>query len=774
MRKLAVLSLACLTIAALAAAVLAADSRAAEPSAAAWAARPWAGNVVVPQARAFALPNVRAVEITGVEARVEILEQAATTTLDISLRNPGGARAEAELAVPVPEGAVVRGFSFQGAAKEPTARLLPREEADRTYRQIVASMRDPALLEFIGCNLIRSSVFPVEPGGAQKVRLVYEQVLRADGDRVDYLIPRTQSLEYSVPWDVLLTVKAKRAIATVYSPSHRLETVRAEARAVTVRLSAEARTEPGPFQLSYLLERAAGGPSASLLAYPDPKTGGGYFLLLAGLPPRADGAAGREAPGIRREVTVVLDRSGSMGGEKMEQARKAALQVLEGLAEGEAFNVIAYNEGVSPFADRPVAKNAESIAAVRKFIARIAPSGGTNIHDALVEALRPKPAEGMLPIVLFLTDGLPTVGTTSESAIRELAEKGNPHKRRIFTFGVGTDVNAPLLDRIAADSRASATYVLPREDVEVKVGQVFRRLYGPVLAGPELAVLGRDDRPARDRLSDVLPARLPDLFDGDQLVLLGRYSGTEPVTFVLSGQGEGRRRTFRFAFDFEGATTRNAFVPRLWASRRIAVLVEAIRAAGADGAAAATVTADPRMKELVDEIVRLSTEFGILTEYTAFLAREGTDLGDRGALVAEARGNLDARAVRTRSGQAAVNQSLNLDHQSKQSWGNRRNAFYDANLNRVSVANVQQVGDLAFYRQGDRWVDGRVASGEKPARAARTVEFGSAEFAKLVEALARDNRQGAVALGGELVVKVGDEVVLVKGPGKAGKSGKGE
>jgi hypothetical protein len=326
-------------------------------------------------------------------------------------------------------------------------------------------------------------------------------------------------------------------------------------------------------------------------------------------------------------------------------------------------------------------------------------------------------------------------------------------------------VNAPLLDKIAQETRAAAAYVLPKENVEVKVAQVFRRLYGPVLAEPELAILGADDKPARGRVADLLPARLPDLFDGDQLVLLGRYTGTEPLTFVVSGQGQGRKRTFRFTFGFDGATTRNAFVPRLWASRRIAVLVDAIRAAGAAGPGA---PADPRNKELVDEIVKLSTEFGILTEYTAFLAREGTNLGDRGALFAEAADNLRTRAAQTRSGAGAVNQSLNYSFQSSQSYDNRRNSYYDANLNRVSVANVQQVGDLALYRQGNRWVDSRVASADQAARPTRTVEFGSADFAKLVEAMARENRQGAVALGGELVVKVGDEVVLVKGPEKSG------
>ncbi len=147
--------------------------------------------------------------------------------------------------------------------------------------------------------------------------------------------------------------------------------------------------------------------------------------------------------------------------------------------------------------------------------------GGTNIHDALLESLRPAPAEGTLPIVLFMTDGLPTIGQTSEASIRDLARQHNPHHKRIFSFGVGVDVNTPLLEKIAYENRGFTTFILPAEDVEVKVGRVFDRLKGPVLADPELTIGGDGPR----RVSALIPDRLPDLFEGDQIVLLGQYRG---------------------------------------------------------------------------------------------------------------------------------------------------------------------------------------------------------------------------------------------------------
>jgi len=739
--------------------------------------RPLTSCIVVPQARAFVIgaagvptPPTSPIQITLVDAAVSIVEQAATTTLDISLVNTTRERREAELVVPVPDGAVVRGFTFQGAASEPSAQVLPRDDARRIYESIVAKVRDPALLEFIGFNLIRSSVFPVDAGGTQKVRLVYENLLTADGDRVDYVLPRSESLEYLVPWTVSVSVRAKEAIATIYSPSHDLVTTRASASHVTAQLSGRAGGEPGAFRLSYLVERD--GISASLFAYPDPKIGGGYFLLLAGLPSRPTPAAGAEK--IRREVTLVLDKSGSMSGEKIEQVREAALQVIAGLEDGEFFNILPYANSVEAFAAQPVEKNSESEKRAREYVKSIRPGGGTNIHDALLEALRQKPTPSTLPLVLFLTDGLPTVGRTSETAIRELATKANAYERRIFSFGVGVDVNTPLLDKIAVETRAVATFVLPREDVEVKVASVFRRLSGPVLAAPKLALLAAGGAVVTDRVSDRLPARLPDLFDGDQLVVLGKYRGDEKLHFRLQGNYVGKERSFEFQFGLDKATTRHAFVPRLWASRQIAVLVEAIRdlGAGSPGAVGSigslvgspAAIDDPRLRELVGEIVRLSTEFGVLTEYTAFLAREGTDLTRRQLVLDTAFENCRSRAIGTRSGAASVNQELNKLSMQNQKSLNFGNFYCDDKLDHVAVAGVQQVSDLAFFRRGNQWIDSRLITDAEKRKEARTVVFGSAEFLALARRLAAEGRQGSIALRGDILLAVDGETVLVQGP----------
>jgi Ca-activated chloride channel family protein len=731
------------------------------------------------------------VTLTAVNAEVRVNDQVASTTLVMTLANSGSAPQEAQVLVPVPDGAAVRSFGVDSLGPEPTAKLLPRDEARRIYQSIVSSMRDPGLLEFINCSLIRSSVFPIPANGTNTVRLTYEVLLPADGDRIDYILPRTESLTPSgVTWTLSIDIRSRRPISTVYSPSHDLVTERIDAGHVVVKATAQSAANPGSFRVSYLHQPLGkGGVSATLLTYPDPELGpdAGYFLLLAGLP----AARPDDLKPVKREVTIVIDRSGSMRGEKMDQAREALRQVIEGLADGEYFNIIDYSDSIASFSERPVAKSSETTAKARDYIKGLRANGGTNIHDALIEALRQEPTPGTLPVVLFLTDGLPTVGQTGEVAIRDAAVAANKAGRRVFTFGVGYDVNAPLLTGLARASRAASTFVLPEENVEVKVGQVFRRLSGPVFDTPKLTVVVAGNGEVVPRpIRELQPGVLPDLFEGDQLVVLGQYTDSSARRLVIEGNFLGQPRRFEFAFDASKATTRNSFVPRLWATRKIGALIEQIRQAGADGHApgAPAPTSDPRTKELVDEIVRLSIRWGILTEYTAFLATEAQyapgrpvdpmsllspagrgrtrPLGtrfDSAGVYAAAAGELAAKAAGARLGKEAVNQDVNLGYQTAATCENKLNEFLDADMRKVTVTSVCQVADRTLFQRGPRWVDARILDKETEAPET-TVAFASDEYNRLVDELARDNRQGLLALGGDVYMLYKGQRVLVKGP----------
>ena len=638
---------------------------------------------------------------------------------------------------------------------------------------------------------MKSSVFPVPANGEQVVSLTYEQVLPTDGDRIDYAFPRSGSLGRSgVTWTMHATIQAPRPISAVYSPTHDLVTERISP--TKVRVTAPSAGAGGTLAFSMLLE-SADGLSATMLAYPDPELAdAGYFLLLAGLPP----VAPEDVKPVMREVTLVIDRSGSMRGEKIEQVREAALQVLAGLEDGEAFNIIDYSDSVEAFSDAPVLKSAESMKQAEAYLASLKATGGTNIHDALLEALRPEPREGFLPLVLFLTDGLPTVGVRSESAIRDAVAGSNAHARRIFTFGVGSDVNAPLLTNIASTSRATTTFVLPDEDVEVKVGQVFRRLSGPVLALPELTAIDADGEPVARHVRELLPGALPDLFEGDQLVLVGRFTPEvgDRLRLKLSGEYFGDPRSFEFSFDTSKATVRNANVPRLWASRKIGALIDEIRQAGANGHMPGDEPAlsDARMKELVDEIVRLSIRWGILTEYTAFLAvpeddmRENidaftTNFGLGGAPAPGAAGAELARdaavyslrrSQRARAGMDAVRQEENVQRgflNTTQSVNALDNSVqigflgFEEGESEKLAANVNIVADQTFFNQSDRWIQAELVEAEDQ-EPAEIIEYGTDAYEKLIDELVDEGRAGLLAMRGEILMIRGGRNVLVRGP----------
>ncbi len=715
-------------------------------------------NVIIPQGRVICYPCPRPipqpVQISGVSVNVNIQQQIATTTMEISLRNDAPRPQEAQMLVPVPDGATIRSFGFDGVSKEPNAKILPKAEAEAIYRSIVNKLRDPALLEFAGYNLVRSSAFPIQPNKIQKVTLVYENLLPADGERIDYVLPRSESFaSQSIPWQITVEIDAKQPISTVYSPTHLITTTRVGKDRARISLGDNTRLEPGSFRLSYLTEK--NGLTATLLAYPDASIGGGYFLLLAGVPATRP----EKSVSIKREVTIVIDRSGSMAGEKIEQARAAALQVVNALEDGESFNIIDYSDSVASFAEKAVVKNSTTIEEARAYIRRIRDGGGTNIHDAMIEALRPQPTAKTLPLVLFLTDGLPTVGERSEAGIRNAVKNANKFNRRIFSFGVGFDVNAPLLNAMATEARGASTFVLPKEDVESKVSQVFRRLSGPVLSDPKLTMFDPKGEITTRAVKDLLPNELNDLFEGDQLVLLGQYQGEAPLRFKINGNYLGTPRSFEFKFNVDNATTRNSYVPRLWANRKIAYLIDQIRQMGADRN-----QSSGRTKELVDEIVRLSTKFGILTEYTSFLATEEAarlSVAGRNSIALD---GVQDNAMKIRSGAGAVSQEMNVNAQKSQATMNRSNTFYDQKMKRVEINSVQQIADRTFFRRNNQWIDAQLMEGDKAIKADIEIEFGSEAFDKFVTQLVKEGRQGILALGSDTLLMLDGVTVLIKLP----------
>ena len=279
--------------------------------------------------------------------------------------------------------------------------------------------------------------------------------------------------------------------------------------------------------------------------------------------------------------------------------------------------------------------------------------------------------------------------------------------------------------------------------------------------------LDEDGEVTTRAVREALPERLPDLFEGDQLIVLGRYLGDAPLRFRLEGRHLGEWTSFRFDLGVDRADPRSAFVARLWATRKIAYLVDQIRQAGArDGATplelGVNLFSDPRYAELAEEILRLSTEFGILSEYTSFLATEGTDLTAWDGLIRACNGELDRRAVRTRFGEGAVSQGRNFNDRKLQASLNLDNRYWNDRNELVGTSAVRQVSDRAFFLRSGQWIDSQLIYEQQDFAPEETVLFGSAEHTALLATLAAEGRQGLLSLPGEILLYHGGKRVLVQ------------
>lgn len=729
-------------------------------------------NIILPQRRVIRPADRMVRQAVGMEkvnARILVNGRSAVTTLELNVRNDGSSPAEAELLLPVPEGVVVKGFYYGDGKTAWQASLMPAAEARRLYDRIVARRKDPALLEFAGYGAIRTSVFPVPPRSSVKLGVVYEELLTPTEHRLDYVLPRTEALSGGVPWTVRVELApGKDGPGNVFTPSHQMERHELEDGTVVLTL-AEERMNPGPFRLSWLetrsrKEESHAAPDTSIYASPDAEGGkNGYFLAMVG----KDGNPG--ANSILREVTLVLDRSGSMRGEKLASMKEAAKRIVSGLNPGERFNIITYNEGVNLFEAAPVEKNAASEKAAHAWLDAVVARGGTNVHEALSSALAQPSHEGMLPVVLFLTDGLPTIGRTSEKDIVALAGEGNKAERRIFTIGVGEDVNAPLLRHMAEISGGLPSYVLSGENLEVKLAQVFRRLYGPVFRKVRYTVCSPDGKEQPGRVQDAIPSgTLPDIYSGTPAVLAGRYIGTE--RFLIRGTCVDRNneeRAFSIVVDPRRiASMKDDFVARLWAARKIGSLETALMDMGDTFSGTGMRGTNPKTAELVEEIMRLSRDFGIMSSAASFFADDGSSGPWRREHVlpgSSPRGGLVGRVMQeSREGLDAIALQENAVAKKKELTLNKYNVQMDRRGRTVSFGHTAQIAQNGYFNRNGVWMESTVLSLPDGGRAVKTVQAGTPEYAAVADRLVKTNRQGLLALDGSVMLLLDGETVLMQ------------
>jgi Ca-activated chloride channel family protein len=716
-------------------------------------------------------------EVNAVKVATKVNDQVAVTTVDQEFFNPNNARLEGTFIFPVPKGAQLDRFAMEIDGKKVEAELLAADKARTIYEDIVRRAKDPALMEYSGRDLFKVRIFPIEPNAKKRITIRYTQLLKADAGLIAYELPLNTAKYSSKPIksvSVKLDLETSRSLKSIYSPSHAVEIKRDGPNRATVGYEASDVAPDTDFALYFSPEQDEVG--INLLTH---RVAGedGYFLLLA-----SPGVDVKESKLVKKDVVFVLDTSGSMAGKKLEQAKKALLFCVENLNDGDRFEIVRFSTETEPLFDRLSDTTHHNRTRANDFIKGLKPIGGTAIDDALKQALAysdgrsrreealTKPASERLVtsspalmdrpfVVIFLTDGLPTIGTTDEQQILDGVKKASGGNVRVFCFGIGNDVNTHLLDNITEQTCATSQYVLPDEDLEVKLSNFYAKIKEPVLANPTLKFTGDM------RTTKLYPSPLPDLFKGEQLVLVGRYLGKGESAAVIEGTVNGESRKFATDVKFPSESGDNDFIPRLWATRRVGYLLDEIRLRGEN-------------KELKDEVTDLARQYGLVTPYTAYLiledeARRGVPLALQSMpqlreerLAMDAMKDLSTRYEADRSGGLAVNASrANQYFKSAGNVAEASSGFADANRSLAYsapvaatapagamgggvagtvtmgnsavintdarsagqfVQNAQFVNGRNFFQNGNQWVDSEVQQSQQMRRL--RLQFNSKEY----------------------------------------------
>ncbi len=710
-------------------------------------------------------------KIKQLDVQARLVDQVAQVRVSQSFVNTGSQQLEVSFVFPLPYDGAIDQMTLMIDGKEYPAKLLGADEARRLYESIVRKNKDPALLEWMGTGMFKTSVFPVPPGATRTVSLRYSQICRKQEGLTDFLFPLSTAKYTShavESVDVRLTIESQEAIKNVYSPTHAVQIQRPDGRHATVTYSVKNEVPGSDFRLLYDVGRET--VSTRVLSYRPSGDQEGYLLLLAS--PKIQASDKNQA---KKTVVFVLDRSGSMSGQKIEQVRSAMKFVLNNLHAGDLFNIVAYDGEVQAFRPELQRYNDATRRDALGFVEGLFAGGSTNIDAALRAALGQLQDSRQPSYVVFLTDGLPTTGVTNERAIAEAARLANKVRARLFTFGVGYDVNSRLLDTLVRDGHGQSFYVRPNENIEENVSRLYRRIESPVMTNVKVEFAFDEMRTeAGPPVTQVYPKGTFDLFAGEQLVLVGRYKKFGAAKVVVSGSVDGKTQKFTFPAKLVERSSDEslAFIEKLWAVRRIGEILDELDLKG-------------KNDELVKELVELSTRHGILTPYTSFLADENTRVHDLTVNTREAGRRLqslgDASGVsgvaqRAYKGQMQrAQQAPTAEHLASQSFKKDSDAMgmmmapaasmmpgmagsgrpakarpAAANLGgmggvsatpptepaigggaaremKAAEQTVRNVGNRAFYRRGGQWVDSTLTETQQQ-KATRVKQYGKEYF----------------------------------------------
>lgn len=646
---------------------------------------------------------------------VTINNQAAQTYVDETFVNDGDPLLEGTYIFPLPEDAAISDFAMYIDGVRLDGQVLDKDQARQIYEDIVKRQRDPALLEYIGRSLFKARIFPIAPHSEKRVEISYAQVLKNDNGLVKYVYPLSTEKFSAAPLgsvSINIELKSNQELKAIYSPSHKISVARSNDFNASVGYEDTNVKPDRDFVLYYSV--SGSDVDATLLTYKPDNSTDGFFLLL--VRPRV---SVEEKNVVAKDVIMVLDTSGSMQGEKIVQAKDALKYVLGELKPDDRFNIVSFSTGIVPFASsmQPALARGEA----ENFVERLDASGSTDINRALLTALDDADPERPT-IVIFITDGLPTVGETDVQRILSNVDRAAPSNVRLFSFGVGDDVNTVLLDSLSEKHRGTSAYVRPGEAIDETVSGFYKKVSTPVLS--DLAL----DWGAM-QVMDSYPYPLPDLFAGSQLVLAGRYKQGGPATLTIKGNVNGEQKSYSFQdlnFATEGG---DSLVAPVWATRKIGYLLSQIRLNGEN-------------KEAVDEIVELAIRYGIVTPYTSFLIQEDRDVlspAGRSSAVQDAQAQFAPAAAPTSGAKAVI-----------LSQANRTLKEADS-TSAESSALIKTVGDKTFLFRNGVWID---TTYDRDSTETTKLPFGSKEYFQVLDLQPEWGKY--LAVGDKVIFVVGD------------------
>jgi Ca-activated chloride channel family protein len=686
----------------------------------------WACGSIIPKKPT---PQPYTIKYEAIDVKVD--NGIATTIVEQDFINETGGILEATTVFPLPEGAVVKDFATWLGNERLEGKLLDKSQARFLYEDIVRKMKDPALLQIGNNDAFTAKLYPIPPGGEKRIRFEYTQVLPYDNGIYKYsYVLRTASLSKK-PLQVLkfrIVIHSKTRLGTIYSPSHTINVEKQDDFTAIVTYTAENIKPDSDFVVYYTISEKELG--FSLLTSKE-KGQDGFFLLMGTPPVRDD-----KTKVVPRDIIFVLDKSGSMNGNKINQAKDGLKFCLNSLNAQDRFAVIIFSDTIRMLNEKLILASKDEVNKATSFIDTINANGGTNINEALLQGIKLFDNSGRTSFLVFLTDGLPTVGITNKETIIKNAKEANNQGIRIFTFGVGYDVNTHLLDTLAQKHGGTATYVEPKENIEVAISSFYSKIARPLLSKVTLKIKGVE-------AYSLYPKEIQEIFSGTQILIFGRYHGDGKAKVILSGLDQtGEAKTFTYDTTFPWERQENVFISEIWASRRIGYLLDEIRL----NPVVSKLEEDERVREIID----LSKAYGIVTEYTSFIAEADKDIS-REELLKKTVYNIQNWNNQVEEGAWAVRQSMNRGGMQQQAQNSNR-SYIAQNGEIKETRRVTRAGNQTFYLRGEKWVQNGVNTEN-----AKKVEVFSDEYFRLSKEYPELLK--IQSFGKYVVVKVGDEVI---------------